>query len=139
MIKIQMSNRECINEVCSIHKIKYNRNGQIIAKYINVDESCIRERSQICHSAYHMISLKHKQTRQNYSIKQNLAEKPILWNKLSIVIVYGQTWPRRFLFCWVVVIHVCSLEGNASYCALLICMLSNYMLYSTKNLRTGVF
>lgn len=42
MITIQMSNRECINEVCSIHKIKYNRNGQITAKYINVDESCIR-------------------------------------------------------------------------------------------------
>lgn len=139
MMTIQMSNRECINEVCSIHKIKYNRNGQITAKNINVDESCKRERSQTHHSAHHMISLKHKQARQIYSIKQNSAEQPVLWNKLSIVIGYGQKWPRSFLFCWVVVIYVCSLEGNASDCTLLICMLSTYMLYSTKNLRTGVF
>ena len=98
MKTIQMSNRECINEVYSIHKIKSNRNGQITAKYINVDESCKRERSQICHSAHYMIPLKHKQARQNHHIKQNSAEQPVLWSKLSIVIGHGQKLPRSFSF-----------------------------------------
>lgn len=116
-----------------------NRNGHITAKHINVDESCKRERSQAHHNAYHIIPSKQKQTRQNYYIRQNSGEQPILWKKQSTVIGHGQNTTYSFRFLWVVVIYVCSLGGNVLGCALKICALSTCMLYSTKSLRTGEY